>query len=175
MSEALAGSTHVLIYTDGACIGNPGPGGYGVVIVAGVHRAELSQGFRRTTNNRMEILAAIAGLQALTQKCRVTLFSDSEYVVKAMSLGWAKRWRAKGWKRNSREFALNPDLWERLLKLCEYHQVEFTWIRGHAGNSENERCDQLATQAAMGPHLSIDEGYESPRLPDPQQNPQRLP
>jgi len=151
---------HVTVYTDGACIGNPGPGGYGVVLLYQDHRRELSGGFRRTTNNRMEIMAAIVGLEALKEKCKIKLYSDSAYLVKAMSEGWAERWRAHGWMRNKKERALNPDLWERLLQLCEYHEVEFTWIKGHAVNSENVRCDELAMQAAQQPDLPVDDGYE---------------
>jgi ribonuclease HI len=152
---------HVTIYTDGACIGNPGPGGYGVVLLYGEHRRELSGGYRKTTNNRMEILAAIVGLETLKYRCRVTLHSDSEYLVKAIEEGWAKRWRGNDWRRNKRERALNPDLWGRLLDLCDSHEVEFKWVRGHAGIPENERCDQLATQAARQPDLLVDEGYEA--------------
>jgi ribonuclease HI len=153
---------HVTIYTDGACIDNPGPGGYGVVMVYGSHRKELSGGFRRTTNNRMEIFAAIAGLEALREPCRVTLFSDSQYLVNAIKKGWALRWQAKGWMRNREEKALNPDLWEKLLKLCEIHDVKFAWVRGHAGHRENERCDELATAAARAQNLARDAGYERP-------------
>jgi ribonuclease HI len=149
----------VTIYTDGACIGNPGPGGYGVVLVYQGHRKELSGGYRNTTNNRMEIMAAIAGLEALKEECKVTLYSDSEYLVNAMSRGWAQRWRANGWKRTRREKAVNPDLWERLLQLCEHHEVRFNWVKGHAGTPENIRCDELAMQAAQQPDLSDDEGY----------------
>jgi ribonuclease HI len=109
----------------------------------------------------MEIMAAIVGLEALKEKCNVTLHSDSEYLVKAMSRGWASKWRANGWKRNKREKALNPDLWERLLQLCEHHEVQFNWVRGHAGTPENTRCDELAEQAAQQPHLPCDEGYVS--------------
>jgi ribonuclease HI len=152
---------HVTMYTDGACIGNPGPGGYGAIILYHGERKELSGGYRRTTNNRMEIMAAIVGLGTLRERCRVTLYSDSEYLVKAMSRGWAQRWRANGWKRNKREKALNPDLWERLLQLCERHEVHFRWIRGHAENAENIRCDELAMQAAQQPNLPVDEGYIS--------------
>jgi ribonuclease HI len=107
----------------------------------------------------MEIMAAIVGLEALKEKCQVTLYSDSEYLTKAMSRGWVQRWRAKGWKRNKRESALNPDLWERLLRLCEYHEVKFIWIKGHAGTIENTRCDELAMQAAQQPNLLDDKGY----------------
>jgi len=151
---------HVTIYTDGACIDNPGPGGYGDVMVYDSHRKELSGGFRRTTNNRMEIFAAIAGLEALKEPCRITLFSDSQYLVDAMQKGWARRWQANGWIRNRKERALNPDLWEKLLKLCEIHDVKFAWVRGHAGHRENERCDELATAAARGPNLTPDVDYE---------------
>ena len=150
---------NVEIYTDGACLGNPGPGGYGVVLKYGDHRKELSGGFRHTTNNRMEIMAAIVGLESLKERCQVTLYSDSEYLVKAMTLGWARKWRAKGWRRDGKQKALNPDLWERLLRLCEYHTVEFKWVRGHAGNAENERCDQMAVEAAQRADLPDDDGY----------------
>lgn len=155
----------VTIYTDGGCIVNPGRGGYGVVLVCGERRKELSAGFRRTTNNRMEIMAAIAGLEALRRPCRVTIYSDSQYLVNAIELGWASRWRARGWKRSANEKALNPDLWERLLRACEPHQVRFRWLRGHAGNKENERCDELARAAADGPDLAIDEVYEAAHGP----------
>jgi ribonuclease HI len=111
----------------------------------------------------MEIMAAIVGLEALKEKCNVTLYSDSEYLVKAMSRGWARRWRANGWKRNKREKVLNPDLWERLLQLCDLHEVEFSWVKGHAGTPENTRCDELAVQAAQQPNLPCDEGYVSQR------------
>jgi len=150
---------HVIMYTDGACLGNPGPGGYGAILIYQGHKKELSGGYRQTTNNRMEIMAAIVGLEALRGKCEVTLYSDSEYLVKAMSRKWVQRWRAKGWKRNKREKALNPDLWERLLQLCEYHEVRFSWVKGHAGTPENVRCDELAMQAAQQPNLLADEGY----------------
>ncbi len=152
---------HVTIYTDGACLGNPGPGGYGVVLMFMKHRREISLGYRETTNNRMEVLAAIVGLEAIKEPCRVTLFSDSQYLVNAISKGWAQRWQANGWKRNKKERALNPDLWERLLAVCERHDVEFKWVRGHAGNEENECCDRLATQAAETSATEIDSVYES--------------
>ena len=159
----------VTIYTDGACIGNPGPGGYGAVLIAGEHRREISGGYRRTTNNRMEILAAVMALESLTRPCRVTLFSDSRYVVDAMTKGWVRRWKANGWKRNRRDAAINPDLWERMLQACAAHDVDFRWVPGHAGVPENERCDRLAVQAAHGKDLPPDTGYESapapPRLP----------
>lgn len=151
----------VEIYTDGACLGNPGPGGYGVVMLCEGHRKELSAGYRLTTNNRMEIMGAIAGLQALKFPCVVTLYSDSQYVVNAITKGWAKKWQSNGWKRNKTEKAVNPDLWEQLLELCQKHDVTFQWVRGHAGNVENERCDVLAVAAAKQPDLLVDEGYKS--------------
>jgi ribonuclease HI len=150
----------ITLYTDGACINNPGPGGYGVVLLYESKRRELSGGYRLTTNNRMEILAAITGLEALKEPCDVTLYSDSQYLVNAIEKGWAQRWQAAGWMRNKKEKAINPDLWERLLDLCEVHKVRFEWLRGHAGHDENERCDELATSAARGLNLAVDEGYE---------------
>lgn len=131
-----------------------------MILLYDSHRKELSKGFRRTTNNRMEILAAIAGLEALKEPCRVKLYSDSQYLVNAIEKGWAKRWQADGWMRNKKEKAINPDLWERLLELCKIHKVQFEWLRGHAGHDENERCDELATAAARSPNLAIDEDYE---------------
>ena len=151
----------ITIHTDGACLGNPGPGGYGVVLDCAGTRKELSGGYRLTTNNRMELLAAIRALEALRERCRVTLYSDSKYVVDAVEKGWARRWQANGWKRNKREAAVNPDLWERLLDLINRHDVTFKWVRGHAGNAENERCDRLAVAAANGPHLDSDDVYET--------------
>jgi ribonuclease HI len=152
---------NVTIYTDGACLGNPGPGGYGVVLLYQDHRKELSGGFRLTTNNRMEILAAVVALEALREKCRVALYSDSQYVVNAIEKGWAVRWRANQWRRNKHEMALNPDLWERLLQCLEMHEIVFRWVRGHAGHPDNERCDQLAVAAANGRDLAVDSGYEN--------------
>jgi ribonuclease HI len=150
----------ITLYTDGACINNPGPGGYGVVLLYESNRRELSGGYRLTTNNRMEILAAITGLEALKEPCDVTLYSDSQYLVNAIEKGWAQRWQAAGWMRNKKEKAINPDLWEILLDLCEVHKVRFEWLRGHAGHDENERCDELATSAARGSDLAVDDGYE---------------
>lgn len=151
----------VTLYTDGACLGNPGPGGYGAVLLYNGARRELSRGYRKTTNNRMEIMAVLAGLRSLKEPCRVTLYSDSRYVVDAMSRGWARNWRAKGWRRSDKALALNPDLWAELLKLSERHQVEYRWVKGHAGDRENERCDALATAAASGTNLAVDEAYEN--------------
>ncbi len=157
----MASKKHVTIYTDGACIGNPGPGGYGVVLIRGENRREFSGGFRRTTNNRMELMGPIKALDALNQSCRVTLHSDSKYVVDAIEKGWARRWRDNGWMRNKRQRAVNPDLWEMLLSLCDKHEVQFRWVRGHANDPENERCDQLANHAALRMDLPVDKGYES--------------
>jgi ribonuclease HI len=150
----------VVIYTDGACVGNPGPGGYAAVIMYGAHRKEVSGGYRLTTNNRMEIMAAIAGLTSLSQSCAVTLYTDSQYLANAIGKGWAKRWRANGWMRTKTDRALNPDLWEQLLDLCAKHEVEFVWVRGHAGNTENERCDELSTAICRRKDLPPDLAYE---------------
>ena len=151
--------THVTIHTDGACLGNPGQGGYGVILDHEGKRKELSGGLAPTTNNRMELLAVIIGLEALNRPCDVTLYSDSRYVVDAVSKGWAVRWRSNGWMRNKREAAVNPDLWERLLNLLERHNAEFRWVRGHSGDPDNERCDALATTAAREANLARDPGY----------------
>ena len=134
----------VTIYTDGACSGNPGPGGWGAILRYGRFEKELSGGERQTTNNRMELLGAISALEALKEPCRVELYSDSKYLVDAMSQGWASRWQKNGWKRNRTDPALNPDLWQRLLDLCQTHAVTFHWVKGHAENEYNNRCDALA-------------------------------
>ena len=135
---------HVELYTDGACSGNPGPGGWAAVLRFGEHEKELTGGESHTTNNRMELMAAIAGLEALKQPCEVELYSDSKYLIDAMNKGWAAGWRQRGWMRSNKEPALNPDLWETLLGLCQVHQVAFHWVKGHAENSGNNRCDELA-------------------------------
>jgi len=153
----------VVAWTDGACSGNPGPGGYGVVLLWNGHRKELSRGYRLTTNNRMEILAVIATLESLTEPCEITIHSDSQYVVNAINQGWAKKWRANRWMRNRKEEALNPDLWARLLDLLPKHEVRFEWVRGHDGNEENERADELAVAALSQGSFAIDETYESQR------------
>lgn len=158
----------VTIYTDGACLGNPGPGGYGAILMYGPHRKELSGGYRLTTNNRMEIMAAIAALSALKTPCQVELFSDSQYLVNAMTKGWVQRWKARNWLRTKTEKAKNSDLWEKLLALCSRHEVSFHWLRGHDGHVENERCDQLAVAAASVNDLPADEGYETNFSPDPE-------
>ena len=150
----------VTIYTDGACLGNPGPGGYGVVLLYNGRRKEISGGFRLTTNNRMEMMGVIVGLRALKERCSVTLYSDSEYVVNSISKGWAARWRANGWKRNKKDKAVNADLWEQLLDLIDKHEVKMVWVRGHSGVKENERCDELSVAAAQQKNPPVDEGYE---------------
>lgn len=140
----------VKIYTDGACRGNPGKGGWGAVLVYGKHEKELSGGERETTNNRMELTAAIAALSVLREPCRVTLTSDSQYLINGMTKGWAASWRKNGWKKSDKSPALNSDLWQKLLDLAEIHEIEFVWIKGHAGHKYNERCDALATTFADG-------------------------
>ncbi len=154
-------TTSYTIYTDGACLGNPGPGGYAAILRQGKQEREISGGFRRTTNNRMELTAAILALEAIPEGANATLYSDSNYLVQAVTLGWARGWKARGWKRSTKEKALNPDLWERLLKLLDRRQVTFVWVRGHAGHPENERCDRLSVAAAGRPNLPPDPGYQS--------------
>jgi ribonuclease HI len=147
----------VEIYTDGAARGNPGPGGYGVVLLANGHRKELAKGFRLTTNNRMELMAVIAGLEALKkQDLKITIYSDSKYVVESVQKGWVFQWNMKP------DFAKkkNRDLWKKLLKLYEYQQISFVWVKGHSTTKENNRCDELATAAADSFELDIDEFYE---------------
>lgn len=138
----------VEIFTDGACKGNPGPGGWGAILrYKGVEK-EISGGERNTTNNRMELTAVISALRLLKESCTVTLYTDSQYVCNAINQGWAKKWKANGWMRNKKEKALNPELWESLLELCDRHEVSFNWVKGHAGHPENERCDRLAVAEA---------------------------
>lgn len=134
----------VTIYTDGACSGNPGPGGYGVILQAGKYEKELSGGEAETTNNRMELMAVIVGLKALTRPCKVTLYSDSQYVVNMVKLGWMQKWKRNGWMRNKSEPAKNVDLLKELDSLLQIHQVEMVWVKGHADNPYNNRCDELA-------------------------------
>jgi ribonuclease HI len=149
-------STPVIMYTDGASRGNPGPGGYGTILMSGQHVKELSQGYRLTTNNRMELMAVIAGLEALKKEgCRVTIYSDSQYVVKAVEEGWLKNWIATNFKGGKK----NRDLWEHFYELSKKHTLKFIWVRGHADNPHNNRCDELATAAADGRDLLEDEGY----------------
>ena len=134
----------VTLYTDGACSGNPGPGGWGAILEFNGTEKELSGGESRTTNNRMELTAVIEGLKALKEPCIVELYSDSKYVIDALEKGWAVGWQKRGWKKADKTPALNPDLWETLLKLCQLHQVRTHWVKGHASNAKNNRCDQLA-------------------------------
>ena len=154
----------VKIYTDGAARGNPdGPGGYGTVLEyvdsrGELHTKEISQGYQRTTNNRLELMAVIAGLEALNRSCEVELYSDSKYVVDAFNQHWIDGWMKKGWKRGKNEPVKNVDLWKRLLKAKEPHHVTFIWVKGHDGHPQNERCDTLATTAADGNDLIVDEG-----------------
>ncbi|HOK38995.1 MAG TPA: ribonuclease HI [Bacteroidales bacterium] len=147
----------VEIYTDGAASGNPGPGGYGIVLKSGKHRKELSGGFRKTTNNRMELLAVIIALESLKKpNCNVTVYTDSKYVSDAFNLGWIERWKRKNFKK-----VKNPDLWHRLLKVINNHNVKFVWVKGHADNPENNLCDKLAVQASKQANLPADEYYET--------------
>lgn len=134
----------VTIWTDGACSGNPGPGGWGAILEYKGKRLELSGGEKQTTNNRMELLAAIQALEKLKEPCVVTLYSDSQYLVNAMSKGWAISWQKKGWIKADKTPAKNPELFERMLELCQTHQVQFIWVRGHAANANNNRCDEMA-------------------------------
>lgn len=155
---------HVDIYTDGAARGNPdGPGGFGTILEyvdpkGQVHKREYSQGYVKTTNNRMELMAVITGLEALNRPCDVTVYSDSQYVVNAFNQHWIDGWLKKGWKRGKNEAVKNTDLWKRLLKAKESHNVTFQWVKGHDGHPQNERCDELATTAADGNELIVDEG-----------------
>lgn len=139
----------VEIFTDGACSGNPGPGGWGAILRFNGFEKELSGGEANTTNNRMELSAVIYALAQLKEPCSVELYSDSQYVCNALKLGWAKKWKANGWMRNKKDPALNPELWDKLLSLCEIHDVKVNWVKGHAGHPENERCDRLAVAAAQ--------------------------
>ena len=151
----------VTIYTDGGSHGNPGPGGYGVVLIFQGKRKELSEGFRLTTNNRMELLAAVEGLKSLKSKCRVTLYSDSKYLVDAINLGWLDGWQKKNWKRTKNKQVLNVDLWKEIIVCIKKHDIKFVWVQGHAGVVENERCDFLTQKAIDFYDLKIDEPYEN--------------
>ena len=137
---------HIQIFTDGACSGNPGPGGWGAILRYKAHEKELSGGEAETTNNRMELMALIAALEQLKEPCEIDLCSDSQYVINGLQKGWAKGWRARGWKKADTSPALNSDLWARLLDLSEAHTIHYNWIKGHAGHPENERCDRLAVE-----------------------------
>lgn len=147
------------IYTDGACSGNPGAGGYGTVFLYGEHRKELSQGYKLTTNNRMEMLAVIVGLETLKERCNVTLYSDSKYVIDSIDKGWVYNWEKAGWKKAKSKEVPNRDLWQRLLPLLKKHEVNFVWVKGHSNNVENERCDLLARMSISRGDLLEDLGY----------------
>lgn len=149
------------IYTDGACSGNPGPGGYGVLLRHGNHSKELSGGYAQTTNNRMELMAVIVGLKALKRPCRVNLYTDSGYIVDAMNKGWVMRWQANGWRRDNGEPAKNADLWQQILSLADRHHISWVWVKGHADNPYNNRCDELAVEASRQAFLPADPGFES--------------
>lgn len=149
----------VQLYTDGACSGNPGKGGYGAVLKYKDAEKTFSQGFKKTTNNRMELLAAIVGLEALKEPCEVELYSDSKYLVDSVEKGWVYGWQKKGWKKSDGKSALNVDLWKRLLAQMGLHKVKLVWIKGHAGHPENERCDRMAVAAYSGENLKDDENY----------------
>lgn len=140
----MAELTKVDLFTDGACSGNPGPGGYGAILRCGKFEKEISGGEAETTNNRMELMAVICGLEALNRRCSVTIYSDSRYFVDGIEKGWAKSWRSNGWRKGDKSPAKNPDLWERLLNLLDEHEVRLVWLKGHAGHPENERCDAMA-------------------------------
>jgi ribonuclease HI len=157
-------SERIRIYTDGACSGNPGPGGWGAVIVGAGGRRELSGGVRRTTNNRMEILSVVMALEAVDAGEPVTIVSDSRYVVDMLNGGHVERWARGGWMRDKKHAALNPDLWSRLLELRRGRDVAFEWVRGHNGNPDNARADELAVAARSGDALPVDEGHEAPPL-----------
>lgn len=149
--------SQLIIYTDGSSRGNPGPGGYGTILIWGTVRKELSGGYRFTTNNRMELMAVIAGLEALKKdSLKITVYSDSQYIVRAVKEGWLKNWIATNFKGGKK----NKDLWLYYHELAQKHQINFVWVKGHADNPNNNRCDELATAAADGGNLQIDEGYE---------------
>lgn len=150
---------NVSIYTDGACSGNPGRGGFGVILNYMGRTREISRGFECTTNNRMELMAAIAGLGALTEPCNVTLYSDSKYLVDSVNKGWIESWQKNGWKNSKKEKVKNRELFEELIRLMGIHDVTYIWVKGHDGHPENERCDLLATSAAKAENLEVDEGY----------------
>jgi len=150
----------VTIYTDGACKGNPGPGAYGAVLISGRHRKEISAGYQLTTNNRMELIAAISALELLSTPCRVELHSDSKYLVQAINEKWIDGWLKKNWVTSAKKPVKNQDLWQRLLLAKAPHQINWQWVKGHAGNTENERCDELANEAVLEINLLEDKGFD---------------
>lgn len=153
----------VIIHTDGGCKGNPGPGGFGAVLVCGKHRKELSAGYRLTTNNRMELRAAIAALEALSEPCEIELHSDSKYLIDAISKNWIAGWKKRGWLTADKKPVKNQDLWLELLAAIQLHKIDWRWVKGHAGHKENERCDELANLAVAGKNLQEDSGFELSR------------
>jgi ribonuclease HI len=155
----MAMDSSVTIFTDGSCLGNPGPGGWCAILTEGERSKELFGGYRLTTNNRMELLAVIEALTALKRPCRVELWTDSQYVRNAIEKRWIDSWQRNGWKNSEKKPVKNQDLWQRLLPLLATHQVRFHWVRGHSGHRENERCDQLARAAAQKSGLPVDTGY----------------
>lgn len=150
----------VSIFTDGACSGNPGPGGCAAILIYGKHRKEIVQGYRWTTNNRMELMALILGLEALKYRCLVTVYSDSKYLLGAFQEKWIERWKVNGWRTRARTDVVNIDLWKRLDTLLSRHHPKFYWVKGHSGHPENSRCDELAVAAGQGDSLLIDREYE---------------
>ena len=157
----------VVVYTDGSCDPNPGRGGYGAILRFGSREKRISEGYKNTTSSRMELMAVVKALEALAEPCRVTLYSDSKYVVNSISKGWARKWRDNRWMRNNKDRAENPDLWESILQLCNRNEVEFEWVRSHFGDSRKEHakyndiCDKLAKSARKKPNLLVDEEYEA--------------
>jgi len=164
IASLLRPGAELRIWTDGACDGNPGPGGYGIVFECQGYKWEKAGGFRLTTNNRMEIIGALVALDTLPEKCRATIYSDSRYLVDSVMKGWARQWRSKGWKMKGDKKRPNADLWERLLQLLEKHEVEFRWVKGHGNSVENDRCDRLAESFARKDGLPVDESYEGADL-----------
>lgn len=152
---------NVEIYTDGACTGNPGKGGFGAVLIYNGNEKQISRGYRKTTNNRMELMAAIESLRLLKEPCNVTLYSDSKYLTDAINQKWLMSWQKNGWKKSDKKSVLNTDLWTELLKLIQVHNVTFVWVKGHAGNRYNEICDSLAVEAYNNRAECIDECYEN--------------
>ncbi len=151
--------TSYKVYTDGSSLGNPGPGGYGIVLTHGDQEKEYSQGYQKTTNNRMELLATIVALEKIPANAQVEIYSDSSYVVNAINQNWLENWQKKGWKTANKKPVKNKDLWLRLLKQLKTHQIKWHWVKGHAGHPQNERCDKLAVQAAQSDALLVDEGF----------------
>ena len=151
----------VIIYTDGACLGNPGQGGYAAILEDDKIQKEISGGYKLTTNNRMEVMAAIVGIEVLKEIHKVTVWSDSKYLVDAINKGWARNWKQNNWKLRNNKRAANIDLWDRLLKLCTTHDVTFKWVKGHSNNKNNERCDELANKAANNNQLPEDSGFKN--------------